>query len=199
MRKVLREISEGLEKSEQGWLTQHILLTLREKYLFELGGEAWPPGVQPLPKVLEVSYERNKKFSDMARIFSQRPVYRTELQTLLALISVRCYQYEVVAVFKNFTELMGDDIEIDLSLLDELESKIPGLMPPKESYLRGTRAYFSKQGDALFRMKMLLSRWNKSEDEYERGRILREAKDFLSQHCSATRRPGDGDCAGLGS
>ena len=199
MRKVLREISEGLEKSEQGRLTQHILLTLREKYLFELGGEAWPPGVQPLPKVLEVSYERNKKFSDMARIFSQRPVYRTELQTLLALVSVRCYQYEAVAVFKNFTELMGDDIEIDLSLLDELESKIPGLMPPKESYLRGTRAYFSKQGDALFRMKMLLSRWNKSEDEYERGRILREAKDFLSQHCSATRRPGDGDCVDLGS
>lgn len=199
MRKVLREISKGLETSEEDRLVRHILLTLKEKYLFELAEEAWPPGVQPLPRVMEASYERNKNFSDLIRIFSRQPVYQAELETLLALISVRCYQYEVISVFRNFTELMADDIEIDLSLLDELEKKVPGLMPPRQSYLRGTRAYFAKQGDALFRMKMLLSRWNRSKDTYERGRILREAEDFLAQHCRETLRPGEGDCIDVGS
>jgi hypothetical protein len=197
MERVINEMLEGLDAGEQRGLLRHGLDVLREHYLFDPAGRAWPEGMAPLTAVLAARVEDHHGPSGrVVRGLCRGPLYLAELESIQAVTAVRFYETLLLTTLKHILDQMADDRwrEIDMEQLDALQLRIDVMMPPDKPHLKPWRDFFARQRADLLWLKPLVKRWIYANLPADRAVVLEKLKAHFAQMCEKAGRLNEVPC-----
>ena len=203
MESVLTKIYRGLSAKNQKRIAYALTDSIKESYMFELAPDQRITGLDFSVETLVSELKKcNRNCRRVLASFFKKPVYLTELETILALLAKRYYQYTAISCVKGIFQTMNYGYSVDIRLLENLEQKIEELTPPDKSYLEETLKYFRFEKRNLNWAKSLVEKWNKlrgySHYQAYQGsidKVKSKIEKFLRDLCKRTENPGEGDCA----
>ncbi|MCP4217459.1 MAG: hypothetical protein GY765_22655, partial [bacterium] len=176
-------------------LAGSVIVALKAGSLFNNEGTQGVKGVRNTANLVFDKLQSRSRFNNylLMNLFA-KPFYLREIETLKALVGLRCYQYHAINALKLILTRMENGYSSETSLWDGMQERLEEFQPPKEKYLKDTRGLFYGHRKKYQRIKNRLEKWNESSGD-ERDRILKEVKYYLSVLCEGTQKPGEGDCS----